>query len=124
MKRMCKTTLEALLLLALTSLRASASDVLEVQPLTDRIIMLHFKDGHVMRHQRGQSRSEAVFATTGEVSARLELASNGKPICDRSLARGAEDDYRKWSRDGGFSAWLTNAPMRAVVGTLDPISGN
>jgi hypothetical protein len=32
--------------------------------------------------------------------------------------------YRKWSRDGRFSAWLTNAPMRAVLGKLDPICGN
>ncbi len=67
---------------------------------------------------------EVLFATTGGLSARLKLAANGKPFCDRSLAKGVEDDYRKWSRDGRFSAWLTNAPMRAVVGKLDPISGN
>ncbi len=67
---------------------------------------------------------EVLFATTGEVGARLKLAARGKPICDRSLAKGVEDDYRKWSRNGRFSAWLTNAPMRAVVGKLDPISGN
>ena len=26
--------------------------------MTDRIVMLHFRDGHVIHHQRGQSRSD------------------------------------------------------------------
>ncbi len=37
---------------------ASASDLVEVQPLTDRIVMLHFNDGYVQHHQRGQPRGE------------------------------------------------------------------
>ena len=36
----------------------AASELLEVLPLTDRIVMLHFSDGHVIHHQRGQSRSD------------------------------------------------------------------
>lgn len=31
---------------------------MEVLPLTDRILMLHFNEGHVVHHQRGQSRSD------------------------------------------------------------------
>lgn len=34
-----------------------AADLIEVLPLTDRILMLHFDEGHVIHHQRGQSRS-------------------------------------------------------------------
>ena len=62
---------------------------------------------------------EVLFATTGEVNARLKLAGQGKPICDRPLANAVKDDYRQWSRDARFPAWLTNAPMRAVVGRLE-----
>ncbi len=32
---------------------AQASELLEVLPLTDQIIMLHFNDGRVIHHQRG-----------------------------------------------------------------------
>ncbi|HWH69255.1 MAG TPA: cellulase N-terminal Ig-like domain-containing protein, partial [Candidatus Sulfotelmatobacter sp.] len=35
-----------------------AAELLEALPLTDRIVMLHFNEGHVIHHQRGQSRSE------------------------------------------------------------------
>jgi endoglucanase len=45
-------------ILALVSFGASASELLEVMPLTDGIIMIHFRDGHVIHHQRGQSRSD------------------------------------------------------------------
>ncbi len=42
---------------------ARASELLEVLPLTDQIILLHFNDGHVIHHQRGQSRSEEKVVT-------------------------------------------------------------
>ena len=35
-----------------------ASEVVDVLPLTDRIVMVHFDDGHVVHHQRGQARSD------------------------------------------------------------------
>ncbi len=34
------------------------ADLVEVLPLTDRILMLHFNEGHVIHHERGQSRSD------------------------------------------------------------------
>lgn len=37
-----------------------ASELLDVLPLTDRIVMLHFDDGHVVHHQRGHSRSDEI----------------------------------------------------------------
>jgi hypothetical protein len=35
-----------------------ASELVEVLPLADSMLMLHFNDGHVIHHQRGQSRSD------------------------------------------------------------------
>lgn len=37
---------------------ATASDVVAVQPLTDKMIMLHFRDGYVEHHKRGEPRSQ------------------------------------------------------------------
>jgi len=36
-------------------LSASASDIIEVTPLTDQVVLAHFKDGHVDYHKRGES---------------------------------------------------------------------
>jgi hypothetical protein len=33
------------------------AELMEVQPLTERILMLHFNEGHVQHHQRGEPRS-------------------------------------------------------------------
>lgn len=51
--------LNKLLLNLLVGLSASgyASDIVEIIPLTDRIIMVHFDDGYVRHHQKGESRS-------------------------------------------------------------------
>jgi hypothetical protein len=46
------------LILGLRPMPLSASDLLEALPLTDHILMLHFKDGHVIHHKRGQARSD------------------------------------------------------------------
>jgi hypothetical protein len=40
-----------------------ASDVVSVQPLTDRIVLVHFKDGEVKYHQRGQAWTEDKVVT-------------------------------------------------------------
>jgi hypothetical protein len=37
---------------------AQGTELVEVLPLTDRVLMLHFNEGHVIHHQRGQSRSD------------------------------------------------------------------
>jgi endoglucanase len=42
---------------------ARASELVELLPLTDQIILLHFNDGHVIHHQRGQSRSDEKVLT-------------------------------------------------------------
>ena len=53
---------------------ARASELLEVLPLTDQIIMLHFTDGHVIHHQRGQSRSDEKVLTDP-----LDIAAASSP---------------------------------------------
>ncbi|HSI09031.1 MAG TPA: glycoside hydrolase family 9 protein [Rariglobus sp.] len=53
-----------------------ASELLSVQPLTDRIVLLHFKDGRVQYHQKGQSMSEdKVFTDPLDVTAAAQPAS-------------------------------------------------
>ena len=49
-----------LLLAAILALAACAAcaELVDILPLTDRIVMLHFNEGRVIHHQRGQSRSE------------------------------------------------------------------
>jgi len=37
---------------------ARASEIVDVLPLTDRIVMLHFDDGYVIHHERGHARSD------------------------------------------------------------------
>jgi len=42
----------------------------DLQPLTERILMLHFNDGHVQHHQRGEPRNaEKVFTDPLDVAA-------------------------------------------------------
>ena len=48
----------ALFAAAILAPAAQASELVEAAPLTDRIVLLHFKDGHVVHHKRGQARSE------------------------------------------------------------------
>ena len=47
-----------LLLAVLSTRRAAAAELVEALPLTDRIVMLHFNEGRVVHHERGQSRSD------------------------------------------------------------------
>ena len=64
------------ILLCLAAPVTRASDLLAVQPLTDRILMLHFNDGHVEHHQRGQPRSaEIVHTDPLDVAAAARLGS-------------------------------------------------
>ena len=60
--------------LAVVAVTASApalsSDLVSVLPLTDRVLLLHFDDGHVQHHQRGQKRSdERVLVDRLEIAA-------------------------------------------------------
>jgi hypothetical protein len=60
--------------IALLAPSATASDLVEVQPLTDRIVMLHLNDGYVQHHLRGQPRSEEKVITDP-----LDIAAASRP---------------------------------------------
>ncbi len=49
--------LAAVAIVAAQGVAARASDLVAVQPLTERILMLHFDDGRVEHHRRGTPRS-------------------------------------------------------------------
>jgi hypothetical protein len=55
----CGAMWGALLALAISMLGGSgrASDLADVRPLTDRVLMLHFRDGRVIHHRRGEPRT-------------------------------------------------------------------
>jgi hypothetical protein len=46
-----------LITLLLTSFHIQAAELISVRPLTDRILMLHFDEGYVEYHQRGEPRN-------------------------------------------------------------------
>ena len=52
----------------------SASDIVDVLPLTDQILIVHFDDGHVVHHKFGESRDSDVL-----VSDPLNLVDAMKP---------------------------------------------
>ncbi len=52
-----------------------ASDILDVSPVTNQIVMIHFKDGHVVHHKLGQARSEETVVQTP-----LDVELAGKPL--------------------------------------------
>lgn len=46
----------SLMIILFVSKFSAASDIINVEALNSRIIMLHFDDGYVRYHQRGESR--------------------------------------------------------------------
>ncbi|MBC7808044.1 MAG: hypothetical protein H7145_18090, partial [Akkermansiaceae bacterium] len=57
------TTVVALMWLTVCGPGANATELVAVQPLTDRILMLHFDDGYVEHHRKGQPRSAEKVVT-------------------------------------------------------------
>ena len=62
---------------------ANASDLIDVLPLTDRVILLHFDDGYVMHHKAGEPRSKETV-----VSDPLDTARAAKPESYRVSSTG------------------------------------
>ncbi|MEL7223150.1 MAG: cellulase N-terminal Ig-like domain-containing protein, partial [Bacteroidota bacterium] len=54
---MFRTTILVILVGLLTSNIVLASNIIEVLPLTDQILLVHFDDGYVRHHERGEERS-------------------------------------------------------------------
>src|SRR5882724_7407306 len=64
------------LVLLLLAPAAPAFDLAEALPLTDRILMIHVKEGHAVHHRKGQKRDE------GEriVLMPLDAAAASRPV--------------------------------------------
>ena len=73
-----------LLLLAGAIPEIGASELISVQPLTDRIVMLHFKDGRVQYHEKGRPMSDDKVITDP-----LDVAAAALPA---SYQIGSADD--------------------------------
>ena len=95
---------------------AYSSDIINVQALNSRIIMLHFDDGHVRYHQRGESRqNEWVVSEPLDVMKAVTLenyaikSSNGfyftlqKPVKVTRKSKGTEFTWlcQNWSQSVG-----------------------
>ncbi|MGE5393905.1 MAG: hypothetical protein ACM3P1_04120, partial [Candidatus Saccharibacteria bacterium] len=81
-----KKTIQFLLLLLMIDLGAMASDIVEVLPLTNKILMLHFDDGYAIYHKKGQARSnERVVVEL------LNTTEAVKPI--NYLLKSVDDNY-------------------------------
>lgn len=65
-----------LLLLCSLSRCSYGAELPEILPLTDKVVMLHFSEGHVVHHQRGQSRSEEKVNIQA-----LDTAAASNPSC-------------------------------------------
>jgi len=63
---------------------------------------------------------EVAFATSGPPAGHIRIAEGAKPLLDRPLAVGVEDNYRNWSGDPRYKAWTTRPEFRNFVGTEPP----
>ena len=99
--------LAAVALLGL-SLTGRASDIVEVIPLTDRIIMVHFDDGYVRHHQKGEARNnEWVIQDPLNVALATQLGSYTISSADDSNFGGGvqPSDIGRKSKGTDFT-WL------------------
>ena len=76
MKTILRNHLWAFLLGSAICPTTQASDIIEVLPLTDRIIMVHFDDGKVIHHKLGENRNSDVLK-----SSPLDVSRAGTATC-------------------------------------------
>jgi len=105
-----RSTRTGLLALAVLPALARGSDLVEAAPLTDRIVLLHFKDGHVVHHRRGEARShEAVVTDPLDVAVASSPASYRiSSVSDPAYRTGrAPTDVGRKSKGTDF-AWFAD----------------
>ena len=90
------------------SASASAMDVVEALPLTERVIMVHLDEGHVEHHVKGQKRNqEKVIATPLDVAAATAAASWTITCAgDPAFAGGAKPQRIGRKSKGTDFAWM------------------
>jgi heparin/heparan-sulfate lyase len=59
---------------------------------------------------------ELMFATAGALGGHITIREGGKPLLNRPLASAVEDNYRKWSGDPRYQAWITRPEYRNFIG--------
>jgi len=64
----------------------------------------------------GTTDYEISFATDGPTGGHIRITQAGQIALDRRLATAVEDDYRKWSADSRFKAWMTRPEYRNFIG--------
>ena len=79
----------ATILSLVLSFSVRGTELVDVTPLTDRILMLHFNEGHVIHHQRGQSRSDEKV-----IISPLDTEAASRPFT-YSVSSPDDEHYRK-----------------------------
>lgn len=106
-----------LLMLLQTTLKAS--DLVEVLPLTNQILMLHFNDGYAIYHKKGQSRSnESVVVeplNTMEAVKPSNYLLNSSDDANYSTGTNPKDIGRKTK--GTEFTWICQSWNNACVNT-------
>jgi uncharacterized membrane protein YgcG len=125
--RKCSVLVPLVVAQLLVAAGASASDVVEVLPLTDRILMLHFDDGAVQIHKLGQPNAadlavvdpldETAAAASSSYSITSDddanFAGGAAPVSVSRKSKGTEwaSACQKW--DPSYGCVNTDAPDMA-----------
>ena len=64
----------------------------------------------------GGRQHRVVFTTTGPIAGHITITEGGKPLLDRPLAAGVEDNYDKWSGDPRYKAWVSRPEYSNFIG--------
>lgn len=98
---------------------AKASDLIEILPLTNQILMLHFDDGYAIYHKKGQQRSNervvVELLKTAEAVKPLNYSLQSSDDSNYSTGLNPTDIGRK-SKGTEFT-WLCQAWSNACVNT-------
>jgi hypothetical protein len=62
---------------------------------------------------------EVTFATDGPPGGHIKISQAGKPVVDRALAAGVEDNYTKWSGDPRYKTWMTQPEYKSFIGARE-----
>ncbi len=113
MQRLATCLRTALLAAALAILPSDslASDLVDVLPLTDRSVMLHFDDGYVEHHKRGEPRSqERVIVHPLNVEAATKPGSYAVTSPDDNAYRTPRRPVGIWRKSKGTDfAWFVDS---------------
>lgn len=109
----------------LAPLAAPAADLISVQPLTENILLLHFDEGHVDYHERGQPRSaDVVHINPLDVGAATTPTSYSLSSADDSAYSAAKSPVSIGRKSKGSEfAWYADAFVngRAVNKRADQV---